>query len=79
MRIRLFLLLIFVVLPAAAVVLALVGLIVYLRRKRAGDAAAAVQLGLEHGESRDLAASDPAAAEVLAAAAGVRQAFEAGA
>ena len=79
MRIRLFLLLVFVVVPAAVVALAVVGLVVYLRRKSAGDAAAAVQLGLEHGESHDLAASDPGAAEVLAAAAGVRLAFEAGA
>jgi len=61
------------------VVLAVAGVIVYLRRKRAADATAAVQLGLEHNASLDVSASDPGAAGLMAAAAAVRSAFEAGA
>jgi hypothetical protein len=49
---------------------------VYARRKRAAETVAGVQLGLSDGGSRDLAASDPAVAGLVASAAAVRQAFE---
>lgn len=49
---------------------------VYVRRKRAADTVAGVQLGLSDGGSRDLAASDPSVTGIVASAAAVRRAFE---
>jgi len=60
-------------------VLALAGAAVYVRRKRAADALAPVQLGTQDGGSFDLAANDSGVPSLLAAAADVRRAFEAGA
>jgi uncharacterized membrane protein len=60
-------------------VLALAGAAVYVQRKRATDALAPVQLGTQDGSSFDLAAKDPGVSGLLAAAADVRRAFEAGA
>lgn len=57
------------------VALALAAAAVYVQRKRAAHGSAPVQLGAREGASRELAASDPGAAEVLAAAAAVRAAF----
>jgi len=60
-------------------VLGLAGAAVYLRRKRAADAAATVQFGLEDGGEQSLAAGDLGVAELQSAAAAVRRAFEIGA
>ena len=65
-----------------AIVLAVLGLAVaavYVRRKRAAEAFAAVQLGLEDGGEQLLSAGDPGVAELRCAAAGVRRGFEIGA
>jgi hypothetical protein len=61
------------------VVLALAGAAVYARRKRAASMVPPVQLGLEDGCDRSLAAGDLGVAEMQSAAADVRRAFEAGA
>ncbi|MBE3034710.1 MAG: hypothetical protein IMZ74_16140 [Actinobacteria bacterium] len=60
-------------------VLGLAGAAVYVRRKRAAAAPPPVQLGLEGGGERSLAAGDPGVAELQSAAAAVRRGFEIGA
>jgi len=65
-------------LRAALIVLAVIGLAgaaVYVRRKRAAEALAAVQLGLEDGGEQLLSAGDPGAAELRSAATDVRRGF----
>lgn len=69
-------------LRAIVIVLAVLGLAaaaVYVRRKRAAEALAAVQLGLEDGGEQLLSAGDPGVAELQSAAAAVRRGFAIGA
>lgn len=54
------------------------GLVVW-RRRSSGPPEPAVQLGLDGGEVRVLDPTDPATAELLTLAAGVRDAFTGGA
>jgi membrane protein implicated in regulation of membrane protease activity len=65
----------FFVIIIVAVVLALAGAAVYVRRKHRADGSAPVQLGGREGAVQDVFASDPGVAAVQAAAAGVRAAF----
>ena len=66
----------------AVIVVAALGLAaaaVYVRRKRAAEKLAAVQLGLEDGGELLLGAGDPGVAELQSAAAALRRSFESGA
>ena len=59
--------------------LGLAGAAVYVRRKRAAEALATVQLGSEDGGEQTLSAGDLGVAELQDAASALRRAFEGGA